>query len=105
MTQYDGLGQILAWSSDCHAWQRDALRRLCSGSQIDDQDCDELYEIIQGQRAAAPLSADHIPARSKKEEIVSLLAIANAENVNALAKGQVLSFTSSGLTIVYGENG
>ncbi len=35
---------------------------------------------------------------------VAVMSIRGAENVNALADGEVLTFAATGLTIVYGDN-
>jgi hypothetical protein len=35
-TEAQALAEILAWSKDCPKWQRDALRRLCTKDDLDD---------------------------------------------------------------------
>jgi hypothetical protein len=103
--QVDGLKEILIWSSGCPGWQRDALRRLCLGPDLDAADEAELLEILKGERAAAPLASEHIRQTAKASQNVTLKAIRNVENVNALAKKQTLSFCEKGITTVYGDNG
>ena len=44
----DVLAEILTWSQDRPAWQRDALRRLFTTGAIGDEDVDEFVEICKG---------------------------------------------------------
>jgi energy-coupling factor transporter ATP-binding protein EcfA2 len=101
----DGLDEILAWSAAGPAWQKDALRRLCAGPDLDAADEVELLEILKGSRVPAPLSDQHIRQRAKASRTIALKSIKDAESVNALAPKQILSFAEKGMTIVYGENG
>jgi hypothetical protein len=103
----DGLTELLAWSAQpqCPAWQRDALRRLCAGPDIQISDAAELLEIMKGVRAAQPISDQHVRETISSFKQISLKSIRNVENINALAEGQILSFLEKGMTIVYGENG
>jgi energy-coupling factor transporter ATP-binding protein EcfA2 len=105
--------EILNWSSDRPLWQRDALRRIVVKGGLDESDLDELALIAEQQVGlidpsapapkAVPLAATHLPA-STTAEAVSLRAITDIENVNALARDQKLSFESQGLTVIYGDN-
>ncbi len=99
------LSEIVTWSADCPAWQRDALRRLCSKDQLGQSDLDDLLEICKGEKEGSPIEADHIrdPAASNVE--VSLSKLHNLQNVNALQPGETLSFNKTGLTVIYGDNG
>jgi hypothetical protein len=36
------LSEIVTWSANCPAWQRDALRRLCSKDKLEQSDLDDL---------------------------------------------------------------
>jgi energy-coupling factor transporter ATP-binding protein EcfA2 len=101
----DGLAEILSWSAQCPAWQRDALRRLCTGADLTAADEAELLDILKGRRTAVPLSKEHIRQVGKTTRAVTLKSIRNVENINALAPKQTLSFSEKGMTIVYGENG
>jgi hypothetical protein len=101
----DGLAEILTWSVQCPAWQRDALRRLCTGSDLSAADEAELLDILKGEHTGIPLAEEHIRQASKAARVVTLKSIRNVENVNALAPKQTLSFSEKGITIVYGENG
>jgi len=105
--------EIVKWSSNRPLWQRDALRRIVVKSGLDESDLHELALIAKDQvglvdptapaSKAVPLAASHLPACTTAEA-VSLEAITDVENVNALAHGQKLSFRRQGLTIIYGDN-
>ena len=43
----DVLGEILNWSANRPAWQRDALRRLVLAGELDDDDFTELTELCR----------------------------------------------------------
>jgi len=55
----DGLEAILAWSATQPPWQKDALRRLCAGPDLEAADEAELLEILKGTRPADPVSDRH----------------------------------------------
>jgi len=99
------LTDILSWSADLPAWQRDALRRLCASNSLDQIAIDELLEICKGNSAATPLGKDHLRDPAGGTAVVTLKALHGLANVNALAPGERLSFGNSGLTVIYGDNG
>jgi hypothetical protein len=59
----------------------------------------ELLAILKGKRAGIPLSEEHIRQAGKATKAIPLKSIRNAENVNALAPKQTLSFGEKGMTI------
>ncbi|MGA8808971.1 MAG: AAA family ATPase [Thermoanaerobaculia bacterium] len=101
--------EILTWSEERPAWQRDALRRLFTTDTISSHDVAELVEICKGEHGLVqkpklrPLAAEHLPIASAAEGDVALLSITHLEGVNALAPNQTIAF-GSGLTVVFGEN-
>lgn len=103
------LQEILQWSQDRPAWQRDALRRLVLNGELSDEDISALADICKSghglaeQRDASPLAKEHVPAQ-KAGAPVSLVSIFHHRGVNALAEDQTLRF-DPGLTVVYGDNG
>jgi energy-coupling factor transporter ATP-binding protein EcfA2 len=109
------LNDIVAWSVDSPAWQRDALRRLYGQRKLTAPDMDELYvlccqvhvllEAVETPLTAQPLDASHVPVNWNTGGVIALKSIGHAKNVNALADDQTLSFAETGLTIVYGDNG
>ncbi len=99
------LADILKWSADLPAWQRDALRRLCGQSKLETADITALVAICKGADAGSPLHANHVRDPAASHAVVSLGALHGLSHVNALAPGERLSFGKSGLTVIYGDNG
>ncbi|MCL8484371.1 MULTISPECIES: AAA family ATPase [Bradyrhizobium] len=99
------LADILKWSADLPAWQRDALRRLCSQPKLESADITALVAVCKAIDQAAPLDASHIRDPAGSHAVVSLGALHGLSNVNALAPGERLSFGKTGLTVIYGDNG
>ncbi|MCM8885324.1 MAG: AAA family ATPase [Candidatus Thiodiazotropha sp.] len=104
------LKEILDWSQDRPAWQRDALRRLVLTGELADEDISALTEICKSthglaeQQETVPLANEHVPDKAVGAAPVSLDSIFHYRGVNALAEDQTLKLASS-LTIVYGDNG
>ena len=103
------LQEILEWSQDRPAWQRDALRRLAVKGELSEDDLRELAEICKAahglaeQQEVTPLSRDHVPDKGGAVPPVSLFSIFHLRGVNALAESQILKFGKN-LTVVYGDN-
>jgi hypothetical protein len=103
------LQEILEWSQDRPAWQRDALRRLVLDGELIDEDILALSEICKSSQGLAeqqetmPLSKEHVPDVAAGAP-VSLISIFHHRGVNALAEDQTLKL-GPGLTVVYGDNG
>lgn len=105
-SESDALREILSWSQSRPAWQRDALRRLVSGSELSDADIEELTALCKNNKlSGTPLDASHISSQKFGAPSVSLEKLHSLQNVNALAKGQTLNFLPKGVTIIYGDNG
>lgn len=99
------LADILKWSADLPAWQRDALRRLCGQAKLETSDITALVAICKAVEQGAPLDASHLRDPAANRAVVSLGALHGLSNVNALAPGERLSFGKTGLTVIYGDNG
>lgn len=103
------LQNILQWSQDRPAWQREALRRLVLNNELSDEDINALAEICKSghglaeQQDTVPLAKEHVPDQTAGAP-VSLVSIFHHRGVNALAEDQTLKF-GPGLTVVYGDNG
>lgn len=105
-TEAEALQEILSWSFDRPAWQRDALRRLVTQGELSTDDIDELSLLCKDTSLTSePLIEGHINAQRPGAPTVSLKKIRDVQNVNALAEGQSLTFIPKGLTIIYGDNG
>lgn len=108
------LTQILKWSeAELALWQRDALRRLLvtqALSAADYEDICALLKTLHGLgdpkgRSPVPLDAAHLPATTTTGAKVLLLGLRDLTNVNRIATKQALTFSKTGLTMVYGGNG
>ena len=111
----EALNDIVSWSVDAPAWQRDALRRLYAQPRLSAIDVEELYvlcrqahdllEVDETPLTAQALDTSHVPANWNTDGIVALKSLGHAKHVNALADDQTLNFAETGLTVVYGDNG
>ena len=105
-TETSALREILEWSTRKPDWLRDALRRLMVGDELSDQDIDDLEAICLGIDAkASPLTDEHIAPQRLADKPVAITGLRELIGVNALPRGQSLTFAAGGLTIVYGDNG
>ena len=96
----EALRDLLSWSEkNCSQWQQEALRRLCSGHDLGQNNIKELAELCKGngQGYDLPVEASRqIPRKSAKA--VKIKGIHGVENVNALQSGQRLTFCKEGVT-------
>lgn len=108
------LQDVLVWSEkDLPLWLQDSARRLFFSNDLAPQDYRELYALlkigkgikVEPEVKAIPLCADHIPAEAAQDSCVVLQSMLNLKNVNRIAENQALSFSPSGISIVYGGNG
>jgi energy-coupling factor transporter ATP-binding protein EcfA2 len=103
------LEEILGWSQERPAWQRDAMRRLVLNGELSDDDISALADICKSahglaeQQAITPLMQEHVPQKKAGNAPVSLVSIFHHRGVNALAEAQTLNFGPN-LTVVYGDN-
>ncbi len=105
-SEAEALADIVVWSKECPAWQRDALRRLCSKDRLSEEDFDRLLILCKGDATdAEPLTADDVRDPGAAAANVSLRGIRDVAHVNALAQGERLTFDKTGVTVVYGDNG
>lgn len=103
---------ILEWSLTRPMWQRDALRRIVAKGKLSPEDKADLVQLClkgQGQDGialeGAPLVAEHVPAVAAAGSAITITSIDRVSGVNRLAADQTLPFASSGITVVYGDNG
>jgi hypothetical protein len=101
---------LLAWSQTRLLWQRDALRRILTGSvtEADIATLVSMAKVSQGlpiPECSPPVPAIRAHIRSSVAALlpVALLAVRDIAYVNALAPGP-LTFAPEGLTIIYGDN-
>jgi hypothetical protein len=105
---------IIRWAqTELPPWQGDAVRRLLTQETLAETDKDELLmqlKAAHGLLATDPISA---PTPVKHGDLsgvaevrarVTLKAISDLCNVNAIPDGSYLPLGHEGLTVVYGEN-
>ncbi|MCK4788815.1 MAG: AAA family ATPase [Desulfobacteraceae bacterium] len=105
------LNEILSWSNTLPDWQRDALRRLFQQEDLMQQGYDDLYAMLKAvhgipdpqKRQSIPLAAEHLPAKTTEATIV-LKAMRDLQHVNRIASVKPLTFSPTGITVIYGEN-
>lgn len=98
--------QIVEWSASRPSWQRAVLRRVAMGLMLSDKDCDALVDAVVASRefGDSNFGLAQLPQVKEGDPPVSLVSIANPEHVNALASDVPLTFETTGLTIIYGDN-
>lgn len=102
--------EILDWATGQPLWQRDALRRLVTQGEVDDDDIADLVSLCKSRYGlekhgdGKPLDKGHLPTNAATSHAVALLSLTHHAGVNALAPNQTLRF-SDNLTVVYGDNG
>ena len=107
------LQDIVEWNKSLPDWQSDAIARLFSKQSLSTQDVDDLlalvkqkYEIPDPQnRKAVRLQAAQIPAAPTAGDHIELIALKNLKHVNAIAENHRLPFATTGMTVIYGDNG
>ncbi len=107
------LQEIYKWSHGLPAWQQDALRRLYLNRNLSSNDLDDLYALAKTahgiedpeKREPTKLADADLAVPPEPNRLVQIVAIKDLVNVNALAEGQSLPISPTGLTVIYGENG
>jgi len=99
---------LLTWAATRPWWQQQILARHAEGGTFTAADYSVIAESLLVDAPTPPrggwLGGTLEPAPSDGEQ-VRLLGIGNLANINALVPDQHLTFGSSGLTVVYGDNG
>ena len=98
---------IVGWSKERPAWQREVMRRVAAGDVLSDGDYEILVEdIIMAKELPPPqFGLEQLLQAASDDLPVCLVAIEKPEHVNALESQEPLTFQPQGLTIVYGDNG
>jgi len=108
------LNQILKWTESLPLWQRDACRRLFQKeSGLEESDYSELYALFKKENGIGaydalepvPLTKEHLPAELAPGESVVLVALNDLQNVNQIPSNHTLTFSETGMTVIYGGNG
>ena len=108
--------RIQEWSVGRYSWQLDAIRRVYEAGGYTAQDAAELEVMcLAANRVALPdgtavlspreLDVGEVLDGGNPAGAVSITSLSNVQNINRLAPDQALVFASTGMTIVYGDNG
>lgn len=107
------LKEIFNWVKQLPAWQQDAARRLYEKPDgLSDSDYQELCRLALKENGLSPeetlepisLDVDCIQ-QDASEHTLTLLSLGNLHHVNKIGSSQKLSFSPTGMTIVFGSNG
>jgi energy-coupling factor transporter ATP-binding protein EcfA2 len=110
------LESILQWTQDDLAeWQNDAVRRFMTQGEFTKHDKAEILTMLKARHGLIDLTRptpkpqllkrSDISGIQQMSETVTLKAIQDLCNVNAIPDGSHMLFGHQGLTVVYGENG
>jgi hypothetical protein len=101
------LEELLEMSAPWPDWQSDALRRIFSKGEVEEQDLADIramFEQAEGAPSPVRLEASHIPSLGDGQTTV-LLELRDLTHVNRFAPGSGMQFNPDGLNIVFGNNG
>lgn len=105
-SEAEALAEIVSWSSTKPNWIQSALHSLYLDGTLTESDIQKLYELCKNRSIEfIPILLSDIRDPSASSNIVTLSAIKNVKNINALASDQELPFSDKGMTIIYGNNG
>ncbi|WP_176079774.1 AAA family ATPase [Paraburkholderia tropica] len=105
--------RIAEWIETQQLWLSDAARRILVNGRIRDEEFGEILALAKAHagiedpaaRAPQPLTRDMIPAGAEAESSITLVELRNLRGVNAIASDQSISFSQTGLSVIYGNNG
>lgn len=108
------LNDILEWTQFRPSWERDACRRLLQKEDgLEAVDYAELYTLLKKENGievdnavvAVPLTREHLPAERAPGETVTLITLRDLNDVNQISNNHELTFSETGVTVIYGGNG
>jgi energy-coupling factor transporter ATP-binding protein EcfA2 len=107
------LNEIQKWAQTQPAWQQHAIAVLYEQAELSEEDFEHVYALLKVEkgipdpqhRTHRMLTPEQIAAPQAGRAEIQLTAIRDLRGVNALAPGKTLPLSSSGLTVIYGDNG
>lgn len=110
------IDDIIVWANNLPAWQADAVRRLLAAGEqpLSAQEEDEITALAKAKLGLvsippritpSPPTAGMFSGTPASVVAVQLLSIENIQHVNIIEPGASLSFSDTGVTVVYGSNG
>ena len=102
--------EIVEWATELPLWQRRALRILLQRGEVGEQDLAELVGACLDHGREHESGEDQEDqlletVRAEEQGDVTLTGIQDVSNVNALSADWPLSIPTSGLVVIYGDNG
>lgn len=103
-----GNDEIIEWFGEQSVWVQDATKTFYEYGEFSDNDvkrfAKECIDEAFGKKKTIDLSGLNLLFRDDRKGF-SVKSISNVEGVNALASSKELSFGTTGITVIYGENG
>lgn len=100
--------ELFAWIEKQSIWQRNLIKRIVRGEEIDKSYIDSIAQgiIDNSVKLEEPsLSIDEFSAGDDSAVPIVINSIGDLKNVNALLEDEHLTFGAEGITIIYGDNG
>ncbi|WP_310055972.1 AAA family ATPase [Arthrobacter ginsengisoli] len=100
--------EIVSWLNSRSGWMKVLTGQLLAGHDVDDAFVESLASDLVGKKelqVPAPFVVKDLPTSASTGSRVELTSVSGLLNVNALADGGTLNFGSTGLTVIYGDNG
>ena len=107
------LVDIINWIENKPLFWQEAVNRIIRNKDLSKEDIDDLAKICKHENGIFDLEYERINidelkllvSNSEAQESIILKKIKENENINALRDGSELSFSDTGLTVIYGDNG
>jgi hypothetical protein len=90
---------------DAADWQQEILQVLADGSPITETELARAIDSLLDPTATGAAKPLNLALASTDDVTVTLAALRGCKGVNALTEDQELDFGTSGLTVIYGDNG
>lgn len=105
--------EIAHWADSQADWMSDAIRRLVTQGALTEADRADIVALMKSsaglpdaqQRKAVRIALDALPEATAAGVDVSITALRNPLNLNAIGFADGITFEPKGLTVVYGYNG
>jgi hypothetical protein len=96
---------IAQWARTRPIWQQEILQTLSEGLPIGETELSASIAALLDAPATGPTKPLDLALASADDVTVTLSALRSCKGVNALTEDQELGFATSGLTVIYGDNG
>jgi hypothetical protein len=105
--------QIAQWIDDKPVWWKHTVRLVLEHGELERDHFNEIYSIARMSHGLEAKTEEYTDAckpisftgYTQEQGTVLLAKLTDVEGVGALAKDQSLTFSKSGLHVVYGDNG